>query len=141
MGMGNNPSSLGLRPPDSEQRRAAILPRLLTSLLSPQRLSAGIRLAPTSSGNILLADAELQAEIEIVRYLITHLDARDTIEGIEKWWLPRSKEYGTDAVAAALRRLESHGLIGVWKSASAKPVYGLRSADSHLLQIYLGSLE
>ncbi len=88
-----------------------------------------------------MADAELQAEIEIVRYLITHLDARDTIEGIEKWWLPRSKEYGTDAVAAALRRLESHGLIGVWKSTSAKPVYGLRSADSHLLQIYLGSLE
>jgi hypothetical protein len=88
-----------------------------------------------------LADAVLQAEIEIVRYLLDHQDARDTIEGIEKWWLPRTKAYGVEVVAVALRHLESRELISVWKSASAKPVYGLRSADSHLLQEYLRSLE
>ena len=77
----------------------------------------------------------------IVRYLIAHQDARDTMEGIEKWWLPQSKNYGLDAVANALQRLESQNLICVWKSASAKPVYGLRAADIGLLTEYLRSLE
>ena len=81
------------------------------------------------------------AERAILRYLIAHRDARDTLEGIEKWWLPQSKEYGIETVSEALQRLESRNLISVWKLASAKPVYGLSSADIDALLEHLRSPE
>ncbi len=87
-----------------------------------------------------MPDAVLKAEIDIIRYLLAHQDARDTIEGIEQWWLPRSRQYGLDAVYAALQNLQTRELIGVWKSASAKPVYGLRSAETEIMEHYLHTL-
>jgi hypothetical protein len=88
-----------------------------------------------------LIDPVQQAEAAILRYLVTHEDARDTIEGIEKWWLPQARQYGIGDVAAALTVLENRNLIRVWKSASAKPVYGRGSADSGFLDDYLRSIE
>lgn len=76
-----------------------------------------------------------------MRYLIAHEDARDTIEGIEKWWLPQSPEYGIADIAMALRRLESRNLIHVWRAPSAKPVYGRRAPDSGPLREYLRDLQ
>jgi len=92
-------------------------------------------------GDLQLTNAVHEAEKAILRYLIAHRDARDTIEGIERWWLPRSKEYGITAVAEALQRLKGRDLIRVWKSASAKPVYGLRSYDLESLREHLRGLE
>jgi hypothetical protein len=86
-------------------------------------------------------DSVRQAEIGILRYLIAHQDARDTIEGIEKWWLPQSGDYGLTDIAAALHRLEGRNLIYVWKSKSAEPVYGRGTADSDSLESYLKNLE
>src|SRR5579884_2329145 len=40
------------------------------------------------------------AQADILRYLIAHLDARDTIEGIEKWWLPPDRQYGVADISA-----------------------------------------
>jgi hypothetical protein len=82
-----------------------------------------------------------QAEAAILRYLAAHQDARDTIEGIEKWWVPQSREYGRADVAAALEILARKSLIQVWRSASAKPVYGRGDADDRALEDYLRSLE
>lgn len=82
-----------------------------------------------------------QAEIEILRYLIAHLDARDSIEGIEKWWLPQSAGYRVRDIAAALRRLQSRELVTLWESASAKPLYGASTADPLPLEAYLHLLE
>ena len=82
-----------------------------------------------------------QAEVAILRYLLANLDARDTIEGIEKWWLPQSREYGIGDVAAALKILEGSCLIRVWKSAFGKPVYGRSTADPRTLEDYLRTLE
>jgi hypothetical protein len=69
------------------------------------------------------------AEIDILRYLIAHQDARDTLAGIETWWLPASKPYGVADIAAALRHLEARQLVRVWKPAFGEPVYGRYSAD------------
>jgi hypothetical protein len=84
-----------------------------------------------ASGNPLdgmLTDLVRQAEADILRYLSVHQQARDTIEGIEQWWLPQAREYGIRDVAAALRQLEQRGLIRIWKSRSAQPVYGMARA-------------
>jgi len=47
----------------------------------------------------------------ILRYLHSHPDAADTVEGIAKWWLPA--EWCTDIriVQSALTRLEAQGLV------------------------------
>ena len=81
-----------------------------------------------------------KAEIEILRYLIAHEDARDTIEGIEKWWLPPA-EYGVGDVALALRDLEQQRLIRVWNVPPATPVYGRALVDSRVLEDYIRELE
>ena len=87
-----------------------------------------------------MTDSVRQAEIEILRYIIAHQDARDTLEGIEKWWLPKSRQYAVSDIAAALLRLENRDLVRVWRSASAKPLYG-RSDDLQALDDYLRSIE
>ncbi len=73
------------------------------------------------------------AEMDILRYLIAHRDARDTIEGIEKWWLPQGRSYGLSDIATALSDLEQHDLIRVWTTTSSKPVYGRATDDTHVL--------
>jgi hypothetical protein len=105
------------------------------------RLVAGIRLALISMGRLKLSDAAAKAEIAIVCYLLAHPDARDTLEGIEKWWLPVWGTYGAESVAAALERLMDRSLVVVWRSATAKPVYGLASSDSGALRDYLRALQ
>ncbi len=88
-----------------------------------------------------MSDPLQQAQLAILRYLAVHQDARDTVEGIEKWWLPQSREFGMPDVAAALEILADRSLIQVWKSASAKPVYGRGSADVGAIEEYLRMLE
>ena len=68
-------------------------------------------------------------------------DARDTIEGVEKWWLPQSRRYGMADIAAALRDLEERDMVRVWQSASVQPIYGRGSADPARLEEYLESLK
>jgi len=85
-------------------------------------------------------DSVQQAEVAILRYLIANRDARDTMEGIEKWWLPQVRQYGIGDVAEALDELQSRNLIRVWESSSAKPVYGCGSCDSRLLEEHIRKL-
>jgi hypothetical protein len=88
-----------------------------------------------------LMDPVRNAERDILRYLIAHRDARDTVEGIEKWWLPPSKTYATADVGAALRNLEEANLIKVWNTAFAPALYGRAQTDSEALERYLSTLE
>jgi hypothetical protein len=85
-------------------------------------------------------DSVQQAEVAILRYLIANQNARDTIEGIEKWWLPQARQYGIGDVVEALHELQSRNLIRVWESASAKPVYGCGSQDSRSLEAHIRKL-
>jgi hypothetical protein len=79
--------------------------------------------------------------MDILRYLLAHQDARDTVEGIEKWWLPQSREYGMADIGIALLNLEKRNLIQVWQSASAQPIYGRGPADQRELEEYVRILE
>ena len=88
-----------------------------------------------------MADLVRQAEKAILRYILLHRGARDTIEGIEKWWLPQSRPYSVADVAAALHCLAEHRLIRVWEPASAEPVYGLEADNLPSLEAYLRELQ
>jgi hypothetical protein len=113
-------------------------PRSLPNINNRLRLALGL---PNRLPGLTLSDSVRRAEQGIVRYLLLHQDARDTLEGIEKWWLPQSQQYGIADISAALRNLERRGLIRVWQSASAQPIYGRGAADGAALEAYLWSLE
>lgn len=83
----------------------------------------------------------LQAQVDILRYLIDHEAARDTVEGIEKWWLPQNRSYAVADIAAALAELEAQNLIAVWTPASSEFVYGCALREPQLLRAYLHLLE
>jgi hypothetical protein len=89
----------------------------------------------------MLKDSVRQAQLAILKYLLAHKNARDTVEGIEKWWLPQSRGYGMADIGAALRELEKRDVIRVWQSASAQPIYGRGPTVDRELQDYLRSLE
>jgi len=88
-----------------------------------------------------LTDPVHRAEADILKYLLAHQDARDTVEGIEKWWLPQSQPYRKADIEAALRDLEQLDLIRVWQSASALPIFGQGTADRGALESHLHTLE
>jgi hypothetical protein len=88
-----------------------------------------------------LRDSVRLAEVEILKYLLAHQDARDTAEGIEKWWLPQSQPYGRADIDAALRDLEKLDLVRVWQPASALPIFGQGAAAREALESYLRILE
>jgi hypothetical protein len=88
-----------------------------------------------------LRDSVRLAEVEILKYLLAHKDARDTAEGIEKWWLPQSQQYGRTDIDEALRELEKLDLVRVWQPASALPIFGQGSAPRGALETRLRALE
>lgn len=103
------------------------------------RLALGLRLL--IPGTTFLSDAADQVEIAIVRYLLERPEALDTAEGIQRWWLPPSGQYSSEAVKTALERLTSRNLLSVWSSPSTKPVYGLPSSQRDALEAYLRKIE
>lgn len=86
-------------------------------------------------------DSVAQAQADILRYLIAHIDARDTTAGIEKWWLPPNRNYGLADISAALLELEHRRLIAVWTPASSEAVYGRAPGNPALLASELRALE
>ena len=62
---------------------------------------------------------------EILRYLVAHPRAKDTVSGIAKWWLARSvTPEGTKRIEESLQVLVKRGwLIG--RSAHSETIYSL----------------
>lgn len=47
----------------------------------------------------------------LLRYLATHPDASDTLDGIARWWLPSTIHAEADLVRVALDRLMAQGIM------------------------------
>jgi hypothetical protein len=88
-----------------------------------------------------LIDAVRRAEVDILKYLLAHQEARDTVEGIEKWWLPEGQPYRRVDIETALLDLARLDLIRIWQSTSAQPIFGQGAADRRSLEQRLHSLE
>ena len=66
---------------------------------------------------------------EILHYLASHPDARDTPEGILKWWLPASPvQRGKREVEHALDLLVAEGWLTEREISEYAKVYGLNEA-------------
>lgn len=70
----------------------------------------------------------------ILRYLIEHPDAKDTVEGIVKWWRPESKvEWEKQAVRDAVDALASKGWLTKREISREETVYGVNKL--HIAEI------
>jgi hypothetical protein len=66
---------------------------------------------------------------EILRYLVEHPDAKDTIEGITRWWIqpqgPEGDEWNRDLVQGAMDELVARGWVVRRSITPSNVVYGL----------------
>jgi len=62
----------------------------------------------------------------ILHYLTAHPDAKDTIQGILRWWLPKDEEAWNKAeVQEALDTLVARGWVTQRRTSPSRTLYGL----------------
>jgi hypothetical protein len=75
---------------------------------------------------------------KILFYLIKHPDAKDTIDGILKWWVPDiHRGWREEEVRQALGFLTSKGWLTARKIAASQKVYGLNKDKLLEIKEYL----
>ena len=68
---------------------------------------------------------------EILRYLVAHPDAKDTVDGIARWWIappgddPHRQGWNRDVVQEAIDGLVARGWVVRRETTPAHVVYGL----------------
>lgn len=64
---------------------------------------------------------------DILCYFIKNPDAKDTIDGILKWWIPKvvAIEQERSKVLEALGFLVEKGIITEWETSSSQKYYGM----------------
>ncbi|HLF86223.1 MAG TPA: hypothetical protein VI584_04005 [Nitrospiria bacterium] len=68
----------------------------------------------------------MAAAREILSYLVEHPEAKDTAEGIMKWWLSKgSTEREKDEVQDAIDFLVAKGWLAMREIADSKKIYGV----------------
>lgn len=62
----------------------------------------------------------------VLQYLMSNPGAKDTLEGIRKWWIAtRRQEPRSDELQAVLEELMQKGWVVRFKPTGSKHVYGL----------------
>lgn len=78
-------------------------------------------------------------ESQILLYLVDHPDAKDTPEGILKWWVPAGRaETEATKFQEALKDLLERGWIVGRETAASKKIYGLNKEQLPQIRRFLG---
>jgi hypothetical protein len=71
----------------------------------------------------------------VLQYLMSNPGAKDTLEGIRKWWIAtRKQEPRSDELQAVLEELMQKGWVVRFKPIGSKYVYGLNKDRLQELQ-------
>lgn len=77
---------------------------------------------------------------QILRYLVSHPAAKDTAEGVLKWWLPEGRvEYDRAAVQEALDCLVAKGWLTERETRPSGRLYGLRRGNLREIKAFLAA--
>lgn len=72
--------------------------------------------------------------VEILRYVVKHPEAKDTVKGIKKWWLSGSEIQGGElSTEEALNLLVARGWLTARCSPQSETIYFLN--EDHLSEI------
>jgi hypothetical protein len=75
---------------------------------------------------------------EILQYLIEHPDAKDTPEGISKWWRPSGRsDWRYEDIQSALDELASKGWLTMRSSSPPQKIYGFNKKYIKAVRAYL----
>lgn len=77
----------------------------------------------------------------LLHYLTEHLDAKDTLEGILEWWLPKDYAKWREDVKGALDFLISRKWLTKRKTPDHRVLYGINQERLEEIKAFLDSLE
>ena len=79
---------------------------------------------------------------EILQYLCAHPNAKDTFEGILKWWRPKDEsEWRKDDVQQGLDFLISKGWLTVRNTSQSQKIYGFNTELMEEIRKFLMGFE
>jgi hypothetical protein len=71
----------------------------------------------------------------ILRYLLEHPDAKDTVTGVLHWWVPTHPPEAS--VQEALEVLVAQGWLTQRQTITSQPLYGLNTEKLEEIKAYL----
>jgi hypothetical protein len=75
---------------------------------------------------------------QILRYLIEHPDAKDTVQGILRWWLPKDPvERSEEEVQEVLEVLVARGWMTKRQTITSQELYGMNKEKLNTIQAFL----
>ncbi len=78
----------------------------------------------------------------ILHYLIEHPEAKDTLQGLHRWWLPGGVvAWEEEAVQSALDVLVARGWLTQRPTTTSQTLYGLHKEQLEEIQEFLRELE
>jgi hypothetical protein len=78
----------------------------------------------------------------ILRYLVDHPDAKDTVQGIVRWWLPGGiAAWEEEAVQEALDVLVARGWLTQRQTTSSQQLYGVNKERLEAIKVFLQEFE
>jgi hypothetical protein len=76
--------------------------------------------------------------VEILRYVVAHPRAKDTIDGIEKWWLSKStRREGKRRTEETLNLLATKGWLIARSSPQSDTIYSLNENSLEEIHAFL----
>ena len=78
----------------------------------------------------------------ILRYLIEHPEAKDTTNGILRWWLPRGgMDRAEEEVQEVLDTLVARGWLTQRQTITSQKLYGMNKEKLEEIKLFLRELE